>query len=116
MIMQRDIDVYLRDILESCEHISKNIGSSSIDDFRTNTILQDAIIRRFEIIGEAVKHVPEEMRVKYPDIAWQNAAGFRDVLIHDYPEVIIDDVYHTATSNLPAFRAQIAQVLAEIQK
>ncbi len=76
--------------------------------------MQDAVIRRFEIIGEAVKHVPEMLRRKYPDVAWQEAAGFRDVLIHDYPEIIIDDVYHTVKYDLPGFRAQIESILNEL--
>lgn len=56
------------------------------------------------------------MRKKHPEVAWQEAAGFRDVLIHDYPEIIADDVYHTARYDLPAFRAQIAGILGELEK
>ncbi|MHB1163488.1 MAG: HepT-like ribonuclease domain-containing protein [Minisyncoccota bacterium] len=114
--MQKDVDIYLRDIVESCKLIIKNTDVISLDEFRANTTLQDAVIRRFEIIGEAVKHVPETLRIKYPDVAWQEAAGFRDVLIHDYPEIIIDDVYHTAKHDLPGFRAQIAKILKELQE
>ncbi len=114
--MQKDVHIYLRDILESCELIIKNTASVSADEFRANMTLQDAVIRRFEIIGEAVKHVPEALRVKYPAISWQEAAGFRDVLIHDYPDIIIDDVYHTAHNDLPVFRDQIATVLNDLEK
>lgn len=107
--------IYLRDILESCDFIIADIASIELEAFRGNRLLQDAIIRRFEIIGEAVKRVPQEVRTKYPDVAWQEAAGFRDVLIHDYPDIVIDDVYHTARHSLPAFRDQITRVLVELQ-
>ena len=108
----RDISVYLADIIESCDFIAEHIKGVSLDDFRKDTLRQDAVIRRFEIIGEAVKHVPSAMRAQYQDVPWQEAAAFRDVLIHDYPEVIIDDVYGTATEDLPNFRNQIATILS----
>jgi uncharacterized protein with HEPN domain len=114
--MQRDLKVYLQDVLESCELIIKHTESVSADEFRMNTMLQDAVIRRFKIIGEAVKHVPNALREKYPNIEWKNAAAFRDVLVHDYPDIIIDDVYHTSRNHLPAFRSQIAAVLDDLRK
>ncbi len=114
--MNRSLTVYLQDVLESCELIIKYIKPVSADEFRTNTELQDAVIRRFEIIGEAIKHVPNVLREKYPKIEWKKAAAFRDILAHDYPEIIIDDVYHTSRNHLPEFREQIASVLNDLQK
>lgn len=105
-------DIYLRDILESCDLIVADLAAVEFDAFRGNRLLQDAIIRRFEIIGEAVKRVPQEVRAEYPDVPWQQAAGFRDVLIHDYPEVVIDEVYYTAKHDLPSFRDTIARIIA----
>ena len=114
--MQRDLKVYLQDVLESCDLVAKHIEDVSEEEFRTNTMLQDAVIRRFEIIGEAIKHVPNALREKYPNIEWKKAAAFRDVLAHDYPEIIIDDVYHTSHNHLPEFREQIIKVLNDLQK
>ena len=114
--MRRKIEVYLQDILESCDFVIADTSSVTLSEFSNNRILQDAVIRRFEIIGEAVKHVPAELRKKYPDATWQDATAFRDVLAHDYPEIVIDEVYHTAIHDLPAFRAQIAKVLSDLDK
>jgi uncharacterized protein with HEPN domain len=114
--MRRKIEVCLQDILESCDFVITDTSSVTLSEFSSNRILQDAVIRRFEIIGEAVKHVPLELRKKYPNATWQDATAFRDVLIHDYPEIVIDEVYHTAIHDLPVFRTQIASVLNDLQK
>ena len=109
--MAKDPRIPLRDILESCDRIIANVNGVSAEEFEHNINLQDAVIRRFEIIGEAVKRVPSSIRKLYPHIAWKEAAGFRDILIHDYPEVVIDQVYLTGKNQLPEFRAQIQAVL-----
>ncbi len=109
----RDLRMYLRDVLESCDYIGAYLGSKDIEAFRKDTQAQDAIMRRFEIIGEAVKHIPNDFRARYPDVSWGDAAAFRDVLAHDYPEIIIDEVYFTGRNQLPAFRDQIQKVLDE---
>ena len=112
--MGKDSTIPLQDIIESCERIIHNVEKVTLKQFQTDINLQDAVIRRFEIIGEAVKKIPEEVRLRYPDIQWRSAAGFRDVLIHDYPEVVIDVVYTTGKEHLPTFRDQIKKVLSDI--
>jgi len=113
--MRRKTSVVLKDIIESCERIIANTASVTLEEFRSDIDLQDAVIRRFEIIGEAAKRVPEDVRSRYPDVPWRLAAGFRDVLIHDNPDVVIDTVYHTGRENLPALRDQIKAVLAQLE-
>lgn len=63
-----------------------------------------------KIIGEAVKRIPRSLTERHPDVPWSDAAGFRDVLIHDYPEIVIDNVYFTGRELLPAFRDQIKKI------
>jgi uncharacterized protein with HEPN domain len=113
--MERDLLLYFEDIIEACDIIASNLLGITIKEFRNDIKTQDAVIRRFEIIGEAVKRIPDELKNKYPDIPWKNAAGFRDVLIHDYPEVVIDDVYITATEHLPVFKKQIEEVIKNLK-
>ena len=88
----------------------------ALEEFRNDLNMQDAFARRFEIIGEAVKHIPESIRNAYPGIEWRRAAAFRDVLAHDYVDIEIDQLYLTAKNQLPAFREQIARVLDGLQK
>jgi uncharacterized protein with HEPN domain len=71
----------------------------------------DAVIRNFEIIGEAVKKIPEEIKNKYANVEWKEAAGFRDVLIHDYFGIDIEAVWDTVRNNIPPFKKEILKVL-----
>jgi len=82
--MTRDIRVYIEDILDSIAKIEQYTKGVNEQEFLTNTQLQDAVLRRLEIIGEAVKNVPQPFRDRYPHIPWKKIAGLRDVLIHEY--------------------------------
>jgi uncharacterized protein with HEPN domain len=73
-------------------------------------MIQDAVIRNFEVIGEAVKRVPDPYRTAHPEIPWRLMAGFRDVLIHGYEGVDLKRVWLAATHDLPA----VVQILSEI--
>lgn len=68
------------------------------------------MIRRFEIIGEAIKQIPTEFTSQYPTVAWKQAAGIRDVLIHDYAEVNLERVWNTIQQDLPEFKSQIQTI------
>jgi len=71
----------------------------------------DAVIRNIEIIGEAVKKISEEIKKKYTYVEWKEAAGFRDILIHDYFGIDLEAVWDTLKNNIPSFKEQIAKVL-----
>ena len=76
-------------------------------------MVQDGVIRQFEIIGEASKRLSDSIRVQYPEVPWKDMAGMRDVLIHDYINVEIDIVWKTVKDHLPQLKEQISKVISE---
>lgn len=113
---ERDPRLYLNLILESCDRILDNLKGTDAERFKDDLNTQDAFMRRFEVIGGAVKRLPASIRTRYPDVAWAKAAEFRDVLAHDYLDIELDRLYDTAVNDLPAFRAPIARVLADLDR
>ncbi|MEM3149983.1 MAG: HepT-like ribonuclease domain-containing protein [Candidatus Nezhaarchaeales archaeon] len=90
--MPRDYKVYLEDVLEAIAKIERYVANLSFEEFTRNDMVVDATIRNFEIIGEAIKRIPEEVRKKYLDIEGKKIAGLGDVLIHEYFRVNLEIV------------------------
>ncbi len=109
---ERDI-VYLRHILDSTNRIALYLKGITEQEFEHNEMLQDAVIRQIEIIGEATGRISEDLQKVYPDVPWQKAIGMRNKLIHDYLGVDIRVVWLTATTDLPPFRQHIVGILKD---
>jgi len=105
--MKRDINLYLDDILESIEKIESYTQNISEDEFSRNTKTQDAVLRRLAIIGEAVKHLPEDIREKHKQIPWKQIAGARDIFVHEYFGVGIDMVLVAIHKDLPNLKTLV---------
>ncbi len=113
--MKKDPKILLFDILESIERIEEYTKNISKDKFFDNLQIQDAVVRRIGIIGEAVKNLPAPFRNKHPDIPWKKIAGTRDVIVHDYSGIDIDLVWEIVKKEAPALKKQISKLL-ELEK
>ncbi|MEQ1933373.1 MAG: DUF86 domain-containing protein [Fimbriimonadaceae bacterium] len=106
----KDHTVYLAHIAESLERIAEYIQGGE-EEFHRQTIIQDAVIRNLEIIGEAAKRVPDDMRDAHPSVPWKKLAGLRDILIHQYEGVDLGQVWRIADSVLPQLAVDIRAII-----
>ncbi len=103
--------LFLEDIENSILKIFKYTADIDFKDFVSNDMIKDAVERNFEIIGEAVKNLPENFRNKYPDIPFRQIAGMRDKLIHDYFGVDYEIIWKTIKDKLPEFNKKIVLLI-----
>ncbi len=111
--MKRNINLFIQDILENIKDIESFSKGLTKKEFERNKLKQNAIMRSLEVIGEAVKNIPDQFREKYPNIPWKNIAGFRDILSHAYFGVNIDRVWNMIEKDLPSFKKEIEKINVE---
>ena len=109
--MKRDMKLYLIDILDSISLIEKYTKDLSEIDFFENEQVQDAVSRRLEIIGEAVKNIDVNFRNKYPDIPWKKIAGMRDILIHGYFGVNLERIWNIVNKDLIELKVKFKVIM-----
>jgi len=85
------------------------------DDFLQSIIIQDAVIRNFENIGESSKHLSQELKQRYSDIPWRRIAGFKNILAHDYLNVDMEEVCNVIENDLPDLKSKIEIILRDIE-
>lgn len=112
--MIKETTIFLQHILESIELIEKRTEGISYERFIKDVDIQDMVIRRLEVIGEAVRNLPKEFRDEHSDINWQDAADMRSALIHGYFAIDIDVVWDTITKDLPIFKNQITELIIKL--
>jgi len=114
--MPRDHKLYLEDILDAIQKIERYVQGFTFQEFRESDLQVDAVLYNLEIIGEAVKHIPESVRAKHPYVEWRKIAGLRDIIAHEYFGISLHIIWDVLENKLPDLRVQIASMLTILEE
>lgn len=106
---ERSLELYLTDILEAGQAIQSYVADVDLGDFKLDRMRQSAVIREFAIIGEAVGKLPDSLKFRAPQIAWQDIKDFRNLLIHEYFGVDLDIIWQVIKDELPPLLEKVAE-------
>lgn len=110
---RREWKLFVEDILESVELIKTYVADIDSDNFRNDRKTQDAVVRNLEIIGEAAKNIPGDIRSKYPSVDWRGILGLRNRIVHEYFGMSLTIVWRIAQQELPKLKEQMSQILSD---
>ncbi len=110
---RRDWLVRVEDILEACARITGYVGNLNQEKFTVDTRTVDAVIRNLTVIGEAAKHIPEEIIQRYPQTPWAEMRGIRNIVVHEYFGVSIPIIWKTVQEDIPSLIPLLQEILEE---
>lgn len=106
----RDHKLYLDDILEAIKRIEKYAKGMTLAKLKKNSLVMDAIVHNLEIIGEAVKNIPAEVKEKHSEVEWKKIAGLRDILAHEYFGIDLEVVWDIVKNKLKVLKIQVSRI------
>ena len=109
--VRRQFILYLEDMLQSMEKIEVYLNKLNFSEFKKNSMVVDAVIRNFEIIGEASKNIPKNIQEKYPEIPWRKMYGLRNLISHEYFGIDYEMIWEIAKKNLPKNRIDLIRII-----
>jgi len=109
--MSRDYRIYLEDIEKAIAKVQQYTSDLSFEGFAESDLRIDAVLRNLEVIGEAVKKVPQSLKRDYPDVEWKKIAGLRDILVHEYFGVDLEIIWDVIENHLPVLRGQVERMI-----
>jgi len=106
----------LIDILNSCESIERFIRNKTKNDFYNDEMMQEAVIRKIEIIGEASNRISEDLKNRLPDLPWKKMKAMRNIMIHMYDELELEIVWDTANNDISRLRNRLKEIIPPIEE
>lgn len=110
----RNSRAFIEEIVESISKIERYTEGLNFEKFQNNEMVIDAILRNLEVIGEAARRIPDEVRNKHKDIPWKRMIGLRNIVIHEYFGVDLSIIWKIATENLPQTKSLISGLLKDL--
>jgi len=109
--MKREYKLFIQDIKECIAQIDEFVGNMKLEDFKADEMVSSAVVRKLEVIGEATKNIPSEIRQKYKELPWSDMAKMRDKIIHGYFGIDYEVVWKTIKERLPEIKPKIDSIL-----
>jgi len=108
---KRHYSLFFEDTIDAMNKIESYIKDLDYDSFSQNNMIIDAVVRNLEIIGEAIKNIPDNIIDKYPDIPWKRMIGLRNIVIHAYFGIDLENIWKIITDNIPEVKPEIVKIL-----
>ena len=113
--MKKDPKVFIEHIIECIELIEEYTRNATKETYFKSRQLQDSVIRRIEVIGEAAKNIPQEIKDKYYQIPWKRISGMRDILVHEYWGIDLNLTWNVATQEMQNFKKSILEIKKDLK-